>query len=550
MAPESIIHQSNAENTPSNAAREGKGLMTTFITEALAGTLSTTPDLAHFGEYMGVAETVAYAYQQGGSPAANAALEAMCRQDPKLQSFLTPTPALDQPKETAPEDCSGYEPLPDGMLPDVPCDAVGAWLELYTNYACAKSPMSPFLFHQSAGLVLWSIAIARRLVLPMGFDDIYPNLYVLWVAVTSLFRKTTALNIAADLAHRAFPHLLTPQEFTPEALLADMAGEKPTNLNGSDADPDLLKRWQEQRNFAAQRGGFYDEMSGLLAIAGKDYNAGLLEFIMRAYDCADEYSRSTRSYGYLVARNIYFSLVGASTPAGLAKYLHSERLGAMGLWPRFVLLSPTIRKPEHANPPRNIQEPEQLFAQLLHLYERLLKPEWPTPPTPLNVTLGHGVRDCWNRYDKFVGYDLINPDCDDQLAGTYARMPIQALKVAILLAAMDWPEDLAAPRIELPHLVRAIQIVEEWRASLHRTLALANQTDYQKLENEIRHHLARANGTGMTLRDLKRVLGNRRQATEIESVLTQMEMTAEVRREPVHSPKGGRPTARYHLIVE
>lgn len=550
MAPGSIIHQSDEDNTLSNHASEADTRMRAFINDALAGTLSTIPNFALFGDYRGIAETVAFAYEQGGSAAAVEALEAMCKQNPELQSLLTAASEAEQPQKTAPEHASGYEPLPDGMLPDVPCDGVGAWLELYTSYASAKSPMSPFLFHQSAGLALWSIAVARRLVLPMGFANVYPNLYFLWVAITSLFRKTTALEIAADLARRVFPHLLTPQEYTPEALLADMAGEKPTNLNGADADAALLKRWQEQRDFAAQRGGFYDEMSGMLARAGKDYNAGLLEFIMKAYDCADEYSSSTRSHGFLAARHIYFSLLGASTPAALAKHLCSERLWGMGWWPRFVLLAPPIRKPKHANPPRDIKEPAELSAQLSRFYERLPMPTWPKPPETLTVTLGLGVEDCWGRYDKFVGYELINPDGDDRLAGAYARMPIQALKVAMLLAAMDWPQDLAAPRIELPHLVRAIHIAEEWRASVHRTLAMADQTDYEKLENEICSDLARTNGTGMTLRDLRRALGNRRQAIEIENVLTQLEMTGEVRREVVQNPKGGPKTTRYYLVTE
>lgn len=144
-----------------------------------------------------------------------------------------------------------------------------------TTHARTVSPMTPDLFHQSAALVLASTAIARRLVLRMFYGDVFPNLFVLWLAVTTLWRKTTALDVARKIARAVFPHLLFAQETTSEALLSDMAGNEPANFgNMSMGD---LELWQAERNFAAQRGLIADEMSGTLAGAGKDNNAGLAD---------------------------------------------------------------------------------------------------------------------------------------------------------------------------------------------------------------------------------------------------------------------------------
>ena len=88
----------------------------------------------------------------------------------------------------------------------------GAWLDRYAAYGMSISPMTPRAFHESAGLSLGATAIARRLHVPMRYGLVYPNLFVLWVARTTIFHKSTAMDAARDIARAAFPHLLAPQE--------------------------------------------------------------------------------------------------------------------------------------------------------------------------------------------------------------------------------------------------------------------------------------------------------------------------------------------------
>jgi hypothetical protein len=58
----------------------------------------------------------------------------------------------------------------------------------------------------------------------MPFARVYPNLLVLWVAATSIFHKTTAMDVDRDLARDHVPHVLGCQDVTTEALLADLDG--------------------------------------------------------------------------------------------------------------------------------------------------------------------------------------------------------------------------------------------------------------------------------------------------------------------------------------
>ncbi len=437
-------------------------------------------------------------------------------------------------------------PLPAGVQFDLELGKdAGQSIDRYLEQALAISPATPSIFHESAALTQVGIVVARRLKIQMPHAAVFPNLCSAWVAPTTLYAKTTGLEIPRRNLRSRFPHLLGAQEMTLEAMLADMAGLEPVNLATlSEEDQDL---WKEERNFAAQRGLIIDEMSGLFAGAGKDYNAGLIEAILRLSDCDEHFVRSTRGQGRLSIRNAYLVFLGASTPGGLAPHLNSERLWSMGVWPRFALLTPEDGRPawQEARPFGGTLD---LSATLCELYTRLPPVVWPQTPIALDVGVGTTVLNTWTRYDKSLRYDLLTPELPERLWGWYGRAPTQVLKVAVLLAALDWKAG-AAPKIELPHLMRAISIVESWRASVHRLLAMTTQSVYSTMQQRITRLLALADPHGATLRDMYKAFRDKT-PFEIESVLEQMARVNEIIVVDVRpGPQGGRPTKRYRLAA-
>lgn len=418
------------------------------------------------------------------------------------------------------------------------------WIDMYVAQAEAISPMTPTMFHESAALWLASVAIARRLVLKMAFGDVYPNLFIHWLAPTTLYRKTTALDVARNLALRTFSHLLAAQDTTPEAFLSDLAGQKPSNF--ANLDSHEQQEWQRSQNYAAQKGWVLDEMSGLLAASGRDYNAGLTEALIRCYDCRNRFKRSTKGQGHITVRNAYLSMLGASTPAAMAPHLTSERLWAMGFWSRFAILTPDGFPDWKEAQERN--EPPALKAELQRLYSRLPTPAWPYPPEAKTVTLGSGVHDAWRVYNKTHSHTLLKTGkIDDKLFGTYGRLPGIALKVATILAALDWPHGLNAPTIEAAHMMRAISICEGWRASAHRAMTMAVTCEIDRLRARILRQLGMAGTQGMTFRDLYKALTDQK-TQRIEDTLYQMVKNGEVIAKDWQSPKGGPKTKRFLLV--
>jgi hypothetical protein len=452
---------------------------------------------------------------------------------------------LDELLPTADEDdADDPAPIPAHDLeidPDLAATC-GQWIDRYIDYANNASPMTPRAFHESAALWLVSSIIARRIVLNMAFDRIYPNLWFAWVAPSTLFGKSTSMNLARRVAMDVAGHLLTPEDMTPEGLMLDMAGIEPQNLSQMGFEDQ--QAWQERRNFCAQRAWTMDEFSGLLATAGRDYNAGLTETLMRFYDCTEEYKRLTAGRGLQIIKNSYLTLLGASTPTALASHLTDERLWGMGFWPRFALLAPEESRPAWSEP-KEQPAPTALTAALRNLYARLPAARWPDTLADVPAILEPGVYDHWNAYNKLMRYELLTDDLDRRLWAAYGRLPVATLKVATILAALDWPEQEPTPRIAMPHLHRALLIVESWRSSAHRVLDLALNAAEDRMAQAVIEKL-KGNARGLTLRDLYKGM-KRHKPRHIERVLNELVLQGEIREIEYQNPRGGPRTKRYAI---
>jgi hypothetical protein len=421
----------------------------------------------------------------------------------------------------------------------------GNWINVYTNYARSVAPMSPDLFHESAALWLASVAIARRLVLPMAFGDIYPNLYILWMADTTLFRKSTALTVARKLARDTFPFLLAAQDTTPEAFLSDLSGIQPVNYSTLPLIDQQI--WEKGRNFAAQRGWVLDELSGLMAGFGRDYNAGLLESLLSFYDCDPIFKRSTKGSGWVIVKNSYISLLGASTPGAMSSHLSPESLWSSGWWARFAILTAEGRPIWQVT--KSMERPPELQAGLKGLFSKLPNNhKWPDSPGELAVTMGDGVLDLWSKYNQALSFDLLRDTLPKQLWGSYGRLPTHALKFAMILAALDWQDD-PVPKITLPHMTQALTIAEGWRSSVHRAIDSITESNFTRISKRMIQVISKF-PCGVSQRDICRAMRDKKPA-DIQNALDEMITAGMIEEVPTaNNGKKGRPTNKYILARE
>lgn len=367
----------------------------------------------------------------------------------------------------------------------------GRFVAEFSDYVHQVVNTLPRDMSTAAALTTLSIAVARRLYLPTYFEDIYPILWTLWVAPSTVFHKTTALNLVRRLARDIMPYLLLPEESSNDRLIQNMAGMKPVNW-------EQLKLWDQERlrhgwRHAAQRGIVVDEASSLFGSFDKEYNRGKIETFLRAFDCAEEVAVETNKHGIIHMRYLYMPLLGATTPTSI-QFANNTFMWESGFWPRFIVLAPARLFPErpHRRDER-IHRPPELGARLRRLLNRLPEPTEqtdpaaePAPPPQLAVTIDKVCWDHWLEYRDALTYVFQNPKVvsDNRIRLMYGRLPVKMLRAAMLLAADEWAEGDAAPRITEAHYARALQISEQWRVNVHRFVEIMNRPpegeDYER----------------------------------------------------------------------
>lgn len=147
-----------------------------------------------------------------------------------------------------------------------------------------------------------------------------------------------------------------------------------------------------------------------------------------------------------------------------------------------------------------------------------------------------------------MSFDLLQDDLDNRLYGTYGRLPEQTLKLSMILAALNWPENTSAPVITRALMTRALIIAESWRASAHRAIEELATTEAHSLYDRILRAVAIGEPAGATVRDVfqhNRDLDVTRIALAIEDMLELGLLTQE-------ESKGrpGRPTTKYHVAKD
>ncbi len=396
--------------------------------------------------------------------------------------------------------------LSDISLPD--------WLSQYVGWASRVGNQTPILFHQAAGIWLLSVALARRLHVeaPWGVK-VFPNLFMMLVADTTFYRKTTAYKLAESVIRQAIPYMLMPTPGSPERFQEMLAGKLPGNYKELTHDQQGLLT--KARSFAAQRGLFKDEVAGLFgAFNRRDYMFGMKDLIMELYDCPDYSDKDTQT-GLTIVKDAALSILGVTTPAGLATAV-TDADWANGLLPRFLLLTPEADYTERPALRHYEPAPPAVIDGLKALHERLPMPEqagedW-KPAKALTVEAK-----CWDEVQAYSNRlrQLCDPNhetpLDDRLKGVYGRMHVQAVKLATILATLDWMKtDKTTPVVTLENWKTAEAITEHWRASAHRLLESLDRSGSARQEFRAQDRLLeafqKAGQGGMALREVYRRL--------------------------------------------
>ena len=276
----------------------------------------------------------------------------------------------------------------DLILPDV------GFLRKYYDYA-APLTEAPEIYHLFVGFALMAAACSRRVYLPFGAQKIFPNLWIILIAPSSRFKKSTALSIGSRIINASSLDVTYPNEFSREAMMGILENR-----------PQGLFIWSE--------------LGGVLRNFDTSYMRGTKEMLTEMFDCPPEYKRVLQNKE-IVIKDPCISIMSASTVEWLNGAIKEHDVMG-GFLPRFVFVP--ADRPSKLLPIPPMPDPEQQ-AELVRLLEGVAQPEG---VSKLSQD-AEGIYDSWYRDN----YRQMEKDTDSEiLAPFYSRLGSYLLKFAML----------------------------------------------------------------------------------------------------------------------
>lgn len=297
------------------------------------------------------------------------------------------------------------------------------WLWEYVEYA-KDTTDAPEVFHLFGGLSALSAVMGRNVYLPFGDGAIYPNTWIVLVAGSSFFHKSTAVAIPTRIVRIVNENLLLPNEFSPEVM-----------VSGLSTQPNGLLVWSE--------------MKSALSMMNRPYMEGTKEMLTELYDCPDVYIRKLKERCYRIEAPA-LSILGASTIDWLVSGIKQNDIGG-GFTARFVFVPAMAKSRDIALPePTNHQRRNQMATML----KRCADVEG-----MVDISQIRAMYEEW--YYGHVA-ELQDAPMAQALAGFYSRLSVYTLKFAMLLEVSKTQDTLIQPET----LGEAIAITDYLKRSI------------------------------------------------------------------------------------
>lgn len=189
--------------------------------------------------------------------------------------------------------------------------------EEYEAY-CSEFTDAPEIFHRFSAYFLVSSVLGRKAFLTLGDRRLFANLWLILVAPSSFYHKSTSLNIARRILDHVNEGFAFPNEFSKEKI---------------------LETFQKQPEGAF----FFDEAASLFEGIRREYNRGAEAMLTTLYG-GGKYKRVTgiQEEKIITVEDPYINIIAASTIPWLVDTVSLSSMTG-GFLPRFIFLPATER---------------------------------------------------------------------------------------------------------------------------------------------------------------------------------------------------------------
>lgn len=481
----------------------------TYLKRLLAGDGSPAPECGTY--WTTVVHSMRHLVVEGGNTFDFA--KGLLRQFPidELLTYEFPSENGHIAQSPSPEDKNEdaiMAPLPDEvkLSPELSRGACPL-REEFIRYSEMVSPEGYSLFHEAAWWMLLSIIDARRTYADFS-DEVYTNLYIVFAAPTTEYAKSQTANAVRKVLYAAgLDWLLCSDRQTPQKFLSDAAG-KYIPSDYADMEEEDKYRLELKMAMSGQRGWNNDEFGKFVKgmLRQNSVMSDWADIFLTFDNCPPSYSNATILRGGEPIKDPYLSMLGCMTMANVRDI---AKAGAEfwndGFWARFLFISPPpgtgIDSPfglgkkhvpgelstglrawhERLGVPKiKIEEKKDDKGKPTGKYEKIVIEK--RRETGLVISGGElgPVYRAWASYRsalKKMVRDLPN----DDLAGSYMRLPTLAMRIATLAASLA-----GSPTIELSHWALAQEFIEKCRLGLHHFYSQVNMPkEVETMEEKI-----------------------------------------------------------------
>jgi hypothetical protein len=328
---------------------------------------------------------------------------------------------------------------------------VKGWLEHYIEFMKNTEPAA--VFDKWTGHSMIAAALRKKVKLPYGRINYYPNLYIVFVAEPGIARKTQAISFGVKLLQEIPDVVMSADQITKEALLQDLeaAGMDEPMPDGENLRHSSLSIISKEfESFIGQK---------------KD-NTKMIVFLTDMFDCAEMPTKyRTKNSGSNVIPSVFVNLLAATTPESLASCLPATAVGG-GLTSRILFIWAEDKKCKSPKPSMTASEKK--------LQEALIKDLYQISRIAGNYSMSSSADEFW--YNWYMHYDEKSPNricLDKSFAGWYARKPTYILKMAINRAASETNELV----IDIQHIQQAIADIESVEANMGLVFRAIGKSD-------------------------------------------------------------------------
>ena len=284
------------------------------------------------------------------------------------------------------------------------------YVRRFVAYAGRRTDAPPE-FLEAVGWSLLSAVTGRRARLRLTVGDVHPTLWLIEVADSTLWRKSTALNFGKDQLARSEQGLLVPDDFSPQRLVGFMAEH--------DGEAALLMRDEWSSLYASLNKAEYMLGGKQVMIAlfdGRPYQRQLMGTKRPGQDREPEVIRIESPFLTIMAATQTELLLDQAKPEDVAS----------GFLSRFSMIRPKSRPPRkdvdllHQD---TEHEAEQLASELRALGRK----------GAIDLRVEDGVLAEWNAYQAAVEDQAEEAPLTSIAGPVFQRHAMTALKLAMLL---------------------------------------------------------------------------------------------------------------------